>query len=126
MICIARCDPSLALWGVQRLVRRLCEADDELSAIIKREMLQAEREKQEILNTLANLDTCIARQEQAAVNLRSLYEYCRDVERELAAFDFAERRLALEALGAEVVASGRVWKLDANLPFGDVQLRKSC
>ncbi len=110
--------------GIGRLVRRLREADDELAAIIEREVLQAEREKQQILSMLADLDARIAQQEQAAINLRSLYDYCRDVERELETLDFAERRLALEALGASVVASGRDWKLDANLPFGDVELRR--
>lgn len=112
--------------AAQRLVRRLREADDELAAIIERELLQVEREKQQIINTLADLDARIAQQEQAVVNLRSLYDYCRDVERELATFDFADKRLALEALGAGLVAAGYDWKLNANLPFGDVELRTSC
>jgi site-specific DNA recombinase len=112
--------------GVQRLVRRLREADDELAAIIERELLQAEREKQQILNTIAELDALIARQEQAAVNLRSLHEYCCDVEQALETFDFAGRRLALEALGAEVVGAGREWKLIANLPFYNVEPVTSC
>lgn len=59
-----------------------------------------------ILSTLADLDARIEQQEQATINLRSLYEYCRDVERELAGFEFADKRLALEPLGAEV---GRGW-----------------
>ncbi len=112
--------------GTQRLVRRLREADDDLATIIERELLQAEREKQQMLNTLADLAARIARQKQAAVNLKSLYEYCSDVERELNSFDFAEKRLAFEALGTEVIAAGREWKLIANLPAGGVQQRRSC
>lgn len=97
-----------------------------MAAIIERELSQAGREKQQILNTLADLDARISRQEQAAVNLKSLYEYCRDVERELGTFHFAEKRLALEALRAQVKALGREWRLVANLPIDGVVPRTSC
>ena len=111
---------------MRRLVKRLRGADDEAAAIIERELSQAGREKQQILNTSADLDARISRQEQAALNLKSLYEYCRDVGRELCTFGFAEKRLALEALGAQVNASGREWGLAANLPIDGVVPRTSC
>lgn len=94
--------------------------------MIERELLQAEREKQQLRDALADLNARIGQPEQAAANLQSLYEYCRDVERELATFGFAEKRLALEALGAEVRASGREWSLVANLPIDGVVPRTSC
>ncbi|HVF56596.1 MAG TPA: recombinase family protein [Pyrinomonadaceae bacterium] len=102
--------------GAQRLVKRLRSADDEIAGIIERELLQATREKQSLLKTLADLDARIEGQEQAAVNLKSLYDYCRKVERELATFEFDEQRLALEALGIEVVAKGRDWRIEASVP----------
>ena len=68
------------------------------------------------LKAVADLDARIRQQEQAAVNLQSLYDYCRKVERELANFGFAEQRLALEALGAEVRGNGANWRLDMHVP----------
>lgn len=102
--------------GTQRLVRRLRDTDDELAEIIERELLQAKREKQSLQKTLADLDMRIEGQEQAAVNLKSLYDYCRQVENELAVFGFDEKRLALEALGVTVIANGRDWRMDARIP----------
>jgi site-specific DNA recombinase len=103
--------------GTQRLVKRLRDADDELAEIIERELLQAKREKQALLKTLADLDARIEGQEQAAVNLKSLYDYCRKVEQELDSFGFAEQRLAVEALGAMVYANGREWRMKARIPY---------
>lgn len=102
--------------GTQRLVKRLRDADDDLAEIIERELAQAKREKQALLKTLADLDARIEGQEQAAVNLKSLYDYCREVENELAGFEFDEKRLALEALGVTVIANGRDWRMDARIP----------
>ena len=102
--------------GLQRLVRRLRDADDELAKIIENELTQLSREKQTLLKAVADLDARIQQQQQAAVNLQSLYDYCRKVELELANFGFAEQRLALEALGAAVRANGANWRLDMHLP----------
>lgn len=66
--------------------------------------------------TLADLDARIEGQEQAAVNLKNLYDYCREVEEELATFGFAEQRLALDALGVVVRANGREWRMNARIP----------
>lgn len=102
--------------GAQRLVRRLRDADDELAEIIERELAQAKREKQALLKTLADLDSRIEGQEQAAVNLKSLYDYCREVENELSGFEFDEKQLALTALGVSVIADGREWRMNARIP----------
>jgi hypothetical protein len=72
-----------------------------LAEIIERELLQSTREKQALLKTLADLDSRIEGQEQAAVNLKNLYDYCRKVEEEPATFEFDEQRLAIEALEGE-------------------------
>ncbi len=108
--------------GMQRLVRSLRTVEDDLAVIIERELLQAEREKQALLKTLADLDARIARQEQVTINLRSLYEYCQQVEEELERFEFDDQRLALEALGAEVIANGREWKIVARFPGSVVEV----
>lgn len=84
--------------------------------IIERELLRAEREGQSLIKALADLDARIEGQEQAAVNLESLYDYCRQVESELDNFEFAEQRLAVEALGVTVTANGREWRMDARIP----------
>ncbi len=102
--------------GTQRLVKRLRDTDDELAEIIERELSHAKREKQALLKTLAELDARIEGQEQAAVNLKSLYDYCRKVEQELATFEFDDQRLALEALGVTVITNGREWRINARIP----------
>lgn len=102
--------------GTQRIVKRLRDADDELAEIIERELLNAKREKQALIKTLADLDARIEGQEQAAVNLKSIYDYCREVENELAGFEFDEKRLALEALSVTAIANGREWRINARIP----------
>lgn len=102
--------------GAERLVKRLRDADDELAEIIERELLRANREKQALIKAVAELDARIEGQEQAAVNLKSLYDYCRQVENELDKFEFDEQRLAVEALGVTVIANGREWRMDARIP----------
>ena len=74
------------------------------------------REKQALLKMLADLDARIEGQEQAVVNLKDLYDYCREVENELAVFEFDEKRLALTALGVTVIANGREWRMNARIP----------
>jgi Recombinase zinc beta ribbon domain len=102
--------------GAQRLIKRLRDADDDLTEIIERELSQAKREKQALVKTLAELDAQLEGQEQAAVNLESLYDYCRKVEHELDNFGFDEQRLAVEALGVTVLANGREWRMDGRIP----------
>jgi site-specific DNA recombinase len=102
--------------GTQRLVKRLRDADDEIAEIIERELSQAKREKQALLKTIAELDARIEGQQRAAVNLKSLYDYCRKVEHELTMFGFNEQRLAIEALGIVVRANGREWRMNVRLP----------
>jgi hypothetical protein len=69
--------------------------------------------------------TRIAEQEEAVVNLRSLYEYCRDVRRTLSTFDFDDKRLALAALGVEIAADGRNWQLVGSLPGQAVEAKSA-
>lgn len=102
--------------GTQRLVKRLRDVDEEIAEIIERELSQAKREKQALLRTLADLNTRIEAQDQAAINLKSLYDYCRKVEQQLASFEFDDQRLALEALGVTIIANGREWRLNATIP----------
>ncbi|HJR09009.1 MAG TPA: recombinase family protein [Pyrinomonadaceae bacterium] len=101
---------------VQRLAKRLRNADDELADIIERELLQAKRERDELVKTLADLEERIRRQERVVVNLKSLHDYCREVGERLSTFTFEEKRLALDALGAEITANGRCWQMDTLIP----------
>jgi site-specific DNA recombinase len=54
----------------------------------------------------------LAQVERTQQELASLSRYVERVARKLEGFDFAQRRLALEALGARVIADGRDWRLD--------------
>lgn len=78
---------------VQRLAKRLRNADDELADIIERELLQAKRERDGLVKTLADLEERIRRQERVVVNLESLHDYCREVGQALSNFTFEEKRL---------------------------------
>jgi site-specific DNA recombinase len=54
----------------------------------------------------------IAQAEHSRQELVSLARYVERVARKLTRFGFEEKRLALEALGARVVADGKAWRLD--------------
>lgn len=62
------------------------------------------------------MNSRIEGQEQEAVDLKNLYDYCRKVEQELATFGFEEQWLAIEALGTMVFANGREWRMNARIP----------
>ncbi len=113
------------IQGQQRLVKRLREADDGLAEIIERELLQIEKERQILLTTIAELEGRILEQDKTILNLRTLYDYCQDVAQNLTGFDFNKKRLALEALGVQVLASGKDWKVNAKLPLNRVVQMKT-
>lgn len=104
----------------QKLIRRLRTAGDRLAELIERELVQIEKEKETLLSTITELEWRIVEQDKAVVNLRTLYDYCQDVAQNLTDFDFKAKRLALEALGVQVIASGKDWKIIAKIPLNKV------
>ncbi|HXG68125.1 MAG TPA: zinc ribbon domain-containing protein, partial [Blastocatellia bacterium] len=111
--------------GQQRLVKRLRYADDMLAAIIEKELKQAEKERRALAETIAELDRQIAGQEQITVNLKTLYDYCQGASQTWARADFDKKRLALEALGIQVIAEGREWRITAALDIAGAFLNTS-
>lgn len=79
-------------------------------------MFAPKRERDGLLKTLADLEERIKRQERVAINLKSLHDYCHEVGERLSTFTFEEKRLALEALGVEITANGRCWRMDTLIP----------
>lgn len=104
--------------GQQRLVRRFCHAtDDDLWPLIEREIAQAERGKARYNTMIGEIESRIAAHAAVVLNLESLSTYCSIVRGRLETFDFEEKRLALEALGARVTADDRGWWVDVSIPL---------
>ena len=105
----------------KRLVARLREIDDEDFPwkVYEEEVASAEREKLQHRAKLAETDHKIAAQEARVVQLESLADYCATVAANLDAFEFDDKRLALEAMEARVEANGREWTVAFSLPGKD-------
>jgi hypothetical protein len=90
--------------------------------IVRREIARLVRQKSDMAATITELEARCRQQALRAEQLYSLKEYCGRVAANLSTFDFAEKRLALEALGVMVHADGRTplivghWSLNAHRP----------
>jgi len=107
----------------ERLVRRLREADDDQFPweIVEREIRSIEQEKRQWQQTIEEIEASLQQQQTTVHRLDTLAAYCAAVAGKLSAFDFAEKRLAFEALGVRVDASGNVltrdWRLSGSIPI---------
>jgi site-specific DNA recombinase len=103
----------------ERLVRHFREADDDTFPwdLVKREIAQTEQQKGQLRATLAELDQRLVEQQVMVEQLDALAAYCARVVQNLECFDFDGRRLALEALGVRITASGRRWQLHVSIPI---------
>jgi chromosome segregation ATPase len=94
---LAQCDRDLKRWEAAYLG----EAIDLQDFKVKKAEVDARRASAE--RELARLDAEQRQMEDAALELATLTDYCREVAENLRTFDLADKRLALEALGVEVV-----------------------
>jgi site-specific DNA recombinase len=103
----------------QRLIRRYREAEDDTFPwkLVEREIATAEQEKKQLQATIDRFDRLIAEQEAAIVQLDALTAYCERVATRLETANFADKRGFLEALGVEVIANGRQWRIQGSFPF---------
>ncbi len=107
----------------ERLVRRLREVDDnDIWALIEREIASIQREKQQTLALVSEIEQRLAQQCANTDRLDALVAYCASIAGKLQVFGFDEKRLALEALGVGVSASGSKrepdWHITGAVPIG--------
>jgi site-specific DNA recombinase len=102
----------------ERLVRRYAEADDDSFPwdLVEREIARVEAERRQAQSTLADIDSRVAAQAQAIVQLDSLRDYCDRVGAHLDGADFSVKRNAVEALVERIEANGRDWTLIGSIP----------
>ena len=100
---------------------RLRDALDDATLwdLLKSEIAKIEREKAELQTAITELETRLAQHQHLVEQIEAIPAYCERVRQNLDAFDFDEKRLALEALGVRVTVDGRQWRLDGRIPIND-------
>jgi hypothetical protein len=106
----------------ERLIRRFRESEDDSFPwdLVEKEISRAQAEKKQVEETIARIDRQLAETATAASEMTALEEYCRVVGQNLETFDFEDKRLALNALGIQVVAAGRdplEWRIRGTIPL---------
>jgi Recombinase len=103
----------------ERLVQRFGEALDDSFPweLVHEQITRLEREKANLAGIVEDIERRLIAQRADVDRLQDLTEYLERVAHNLNAFDFDEKRLALEALGAMVYANGRDWRLECNIPL---------
>jgi site-specific DNA recombinase len=92
---------------------RFGEIDEDL---IVAENAELRRERERLSAERSGLVARLERAERDVRQLESVAAYCEQVRRRLKSFDYAGRRLALEALGVTVTADGGAWRVEAAPP----------
>jgi site-specific DNA recombinase len=102
-------------------LRRYSEAEDGTFPweLVEREIKRLEAEKVGWTATIADLEDRLQARELVREQLEALHVYCERVGRNLDAFTFDDKRLALEALQVRVTGNGREWRLDGSIPLHD-------
>jgi site-specific DNA recombinase len=98
----------------QRQHDGLVQRDQQVTDLRK----QARTERHAVLDRLAEVEASVEAVRQAEFDILGVVEAVRRVRANLAALDFEGKRLALTALGARVVASGRQWRIEGSLLLG--------
>ena len=105
-------------------MRRLRDAeDDDLAALIEREISQLGAERKSLGAALVAIDARLGEEREAVDQLGALADYCALVAANLAEFDFARKRLALAAFRLRVEANGGEnvgpWRMRGSIPLGE-------
>lgn len=116
--------------GLQSLLRRFRHSaeNDTLLPFIEREVDQATKEKEQLEATIVELEMRVAKQASLINDLRSLKDYCKQVNGRLEKFGFEDKRLAFKALGLKVYANGREktgWRYEINIPLSQPEPLKA-
>jgi hypothetical protein len=106
-------------------MRQFREGDDNSFPweLVKREIATMEEEKRHLQASLAEVDRRLAAAEVALKQWEALTTYCTRVAQHLTRFDFAEKRLALDAMAIRVIANGgqvQGWRLESAIPLAGI------
>src|SRR5262249_43641087 len=91
-------------------------ADDVMWGMIEHQIRLAERERHDAAADVNAAARATAEHENALAHLQSVRAYRANVASNMAAFDFTEKREALEALDLRVFANGREWYAKGGIP----------
>lgn len=111
---------------VQNLVRRAANVSDEVWQVFEKEIAQKRDSMKRFEETIAEMESRLGSDLQAVNALEALFEYCHRVRANLANFGFAEKRLALEALGARLDGNARDWTLKIHIPLAGYTPTSCC
>lgn len=101
---------------IGRIVSRAASAADDLWEIFEKELSAKREAKRRLEGMVIEAEARLAAEDADAASLTTLSEYCARVRDCLAEFGFAEKRLALEALGVKIRGNGREWQMDVSIP----------
>lgn len=106
---------------IQALVHRFRKSvsNEALLPAVEREIKSATKEKEQLETAISRLEAQIDAHNRAAVDMKSLRDYCQQTAKRLNRLTFNERRTALEALDATVSANGsdrENWELTVRIP----------
>lgn len=93
---------------MKKLVRKLASTDDPtIERLFDEEIARLKSERQQTAAVISEIETRISSERQQLNNLQAVSDYCSRVRGVLTEFSFDEKRLALDALQAKVIANGR-------------------
>ena len=113
--------------GLDRLLTKFRQTENaSLWDLLEIQVKQAEKEKGLINARIAEIHSKLAVQQSTRLALEKLDSYCGRVASRISSLDFSQKRLALDALGVKVFASGHETRLDITLPVACIENTTSC
>lgn len=94
------------------------EPDSTMWRLVQQEIERYDQQKAAVRQTIDEIEQRVTAQQHMTQQLAEVTEYVEQVGGNLDAFGFDEKRLALEALGVQVEASGRDWTIHYRIPTG--------
>lgn len=102
---------------MKRIVSRIGAIDDDfILKAIQDELKKKKQNRDNLLAEIANAEGRLTAFDTNLTGFEKLTEYCKRVSENIDAFDFNERRVALEALGVKVIGNGRKIKVSYSFP----------
>lgn len=101
--------------GKARLLKRLRLAEDDLAALIERELLELDAEARAVAAKVTEAANRTAKEAAASVDLALITDLLRSLASAADDADFDEQCAILRAMGAQCFASGRKWRVAFNL-----------
>jgi site-specific DNA recombinase len=95
---------------------RIAEEETFSTELLRREMAQIKKEKAAVATAMTQIEARLAAWQGQIARLDRVTAYCQRVTQRLESFDFAKKRLTLEALDVTIIANGRTWRITGSIP----------